>query len=312
VASLDRIPFGVNGMLVPPIAVGCAEIGSMPDSFAYTVPEDQALETVRAFLNSPLNYIDTAASYNDGESERRIGIVLRELGGLPAGTIIETKAGCDRIVKDFSRATVQRRFERSLELLGVDKVHTCFLHDAEQTTFEAMMAPGSVVDMLLEYKRQGVIDNVGVASGPVDLSMRYVQTGLFDCALTHNRYTLLDRSAAPVNKEAKRRGMTVLNAAPYGSGMLAKGPDVYARYSYRPAPPEMIATTREIQRICAKYDVPMPAAALQFSMLDPDIDVTIVGMSKPERVQETIDFAEMEIPQELWDELAQLPTHELP
>src|SRR4051794_8524840 len=205
-------------MLVPPIAVGCAEIGSMPDSFAYTVPEDQALETVRAFLNSPLNYIDTAASYNDGESERRIGKVLRELGGLPDGTIIETKAGCGRIVKDYSRETVQGRFERSLELLGVDHLHTCFLHDAEQTTFEHTMAKGSIVDMLHEYKDQGVIDYIGVASGPVDLSMQYVQTGAFDCLLTHNRYTLLDRSADPVQQEAKRRGMTVLNAAPYGSG----------------------------------------------------------------------------------------------
>ncbi len=307
-ASLDRVPYGCTDLIVPPIAVGCAELGSMPDSFAYTVSEEDALATVRAFLASPINYIDTAASYNDGESERRIGKVLRELGGLPAGTTIQTKAGCDRIVKDFSRETVQRRFERSLELLGVDHLHTVFLHDAEQTTFEHCMAPGSIVEMLLEYKRQGVVDNVGVASGPIDLSLRYVETGAFDCLLTHNRYTLLDRSADPAQKAAKARGMTVLNAAPYGSGMLAKGPDAYPRYSYTAASDEMIAVTRQIQAMCARYDVPMPAAALQFSMLDPNVDVTIVGMSKPERIQQTIDFATLEIPQALWDELATLPT----
>ncbi|MDQ2684098.1 MAG: aldo/keto reductase, partial [Chloroflexota bacterium] len=300
--------FGRTGMLVPPIAVGCAEIGSMPDSFAYTVSEEDALATVRAFLSSPINYIDTAASYNDGESERRIGKVLRELGGLPPDTIVQTKAGCDRIVKDFSRETVQRRFERSLDLLGLDHVHTVFLHDAEQTTFEHCMAPGGVVEMLLDYRDQGVVDNVGVASGPIDLSLRYVETGVFDCLLTHNRYTLLNRTADPAQREAKRRRMTVLNAAPYGSGLLAKGPDVYPRYSYAPAPPEMLEVTRQIAAACERCGVPLPAAALQFSMLDPNVDVTIVGMSKPERVQQTIEYATIPIPQALWDELATFPT----
>lgn len=310
-ASLDRVPFGRTNLLVPPIAVGCAEIGSMPEAFAYTVEEDEGLATVRAFLASPINYIDTAASYNDGESERRVGKVLRELGGLPPGTIIQTKAGADRFVRDWNPEIVKRRFERSIELLGVDHFDTVFLHDPEQTTFEIPMAPGGAVDLLLDYKRQGVFTNIGVAPGPVDLTLQYIETGLFDCVITHNRYTLLDRSAAPILAAAKARGMTVLNAAPYGSGLLAKGPEAYPRYSYRDAPEEMLDTARQIQQICARYDVPMAAAALQFSMLDPQIDVTIVGMSKPERVQQTIEFATMTIPEALWADLAALPTYDL-
>ncbi|HQY30939.1 MAG TPA: aldo/keto reductase, partial [Thermomicrobiales bacterium] len=158
----------------------------------------------------------------------------------------------------------------------------------------------------------GVIGNIGVASGPVDLSLQYVETGVFDCVITHNRYTLLDRSADPVQREAKRRGMTVLNAAPYGSGILAKGPDAYPRYSYREAPAEFVATARRIQELCAQYGVPMAAAALQFSLRDPNVDVTIVGMSKPERVQQTIDLATYAIPENLWAELDTLPTYTLP
>jgi D-threo-aldose 1-dehydrogenase len=100
----------------------------------------------------------------------------------------------------------------------------------------------------------------------------------------------------------------VLNAAPYGSGMLAKGPDAYARYAYQSASPEMIDVTRKIHAICEKHGVAMAAAALQFSMLDPNVDVTIVGMSKPERVQQTIELATIEIPEAVWAELAELPT----
>ncbi|HRA48908.1 MAG TPA: aldo/keto reductase [Thermomicrobiales bacterium] len=307
-ASIDRVPLGSTGLMVPPIAVGCAEIGSMPEAFAYAVSEDDALATIRAALDSPLNYIDTAALYGDGESERRVGLVLRERGGLPAGAILETKAGRDPRDNNYRRETVQRRFERSLELLGVDKVHACFLHDAEWAPFAELTAPGGVVELLLDYKRQGVIGALGVAAGPVDLSMQYVQTGLFDLLITHNRYSLLNRTANAVQIEAKRRGMGVLNAAPYGSGMLAKGPDAYPRYAYMTAPAAMIETTRVIADICAKYDVPLAAAALQFSMLDPNVDVTIVGMSKAERIPQTIALATAEIPQALWDELSGLPT----
>ena len=307
-ASIDRVPLGQTGLVVPPIAVGCAELGNMPEAFAYGVSEEDALATVRAALDSPLNYIDTAAWYGNGESERRIGLVLRERGGLPKGAILETKAGRDPNGDDYRPETVKARFERSLELLGVDRVHICFIHDAEWTRFEDVMAPGGVMEILQDYKRQGVIGALGVAAGPVELSRQYVETGMLDILLTHNRYTLLNRAADAVQKEAKRRGMGVVNAAPYGSGMLAKGPDEYARYAYQSAPDEMVDVTRKIQAICERYGVPLAAAALQFSMLDPNVDVTVVGMSKPERVQQTIELATIEIPQALWDEVAELPT----
>lgn len=307
-ASLDRVALGSTGLKVPPIAVGCAELGDMPEAFDYGVSEEDAQATVRAALNSPLNYIDTAALYGDGESERRVGLVLRQLGGLPEGAILQTKAGRNPKNNDYSPDVVKRRFERSLALLGVDKVHTCFIHDAEWTTIDAVMAPGGVMEILQDYKRQGVIGFLGVAAGPVDVSMEYVNTGMLDLLITHNRYTLLNRTADPVQREAKRRGMGVLNAAPYGSGMLAKGPDAYARYAYQAAPEPMVAVTRKIQAICERYGVPMAAAALQFSMLDPNVDVTIVGMSKPERIQQTIDLATVDIPRAMWDELAELPT----
>ena len=71
---LERRTFGKSSLEVPPIAVGCAPLGDMRDTFLYSVPEEQAVATVLSALRSPLNYIDTAAWYGDGESERRIGI----------------------------------------------------------------------------------------------------------------------------------------------------------------------------------------------------------------------------------------------
>ncbi|HEX5500273.1 MAG TPA: aldo/keto reductase, partial [Thermomicrobiales bacterium] len=149
--------------------------------------------------------------------------------------------------------------------------------------------------------------HLGVAGGPIDLEIRYVETGIFDAVITHNRYTLLNRSADPLLDLASQRGLAVLNAAPYGSGVLAKGPDAYPRYAYQDAPAEMLDRVRQIAAICERHHVPLAAAALQFSTRDPRITATIVGMSRPERIQQTIDYATHPIPDALWDELAEVP-----
>ncbi|MBA2521197.1 MAG: aldo/keto reductase [Chloroflexia bacterium] len=295
--------FGKTGQRVPPISIGCAPIGDMPEAFGYGVSEEDALATIRAALDSPIPYIDTAALYGDGESERRVGLVLRERGGLPAGAVLQTKAGRDLVTNDFSGDTVRRRFERSLALLGVDRIEFVFLHDPEHTTFDQAMAPGGPIAVLQELKEQGVIGYLGVAGGPIALEMRYVETGIFDAVITHNRYTLLNRSAEPLIQYAAEKGLAVLNAAPYGSGLLAKGPAAYPRYAYQQASPELIDRVNQYAAIGACHGVALPAIALQFSTRDPRITNTIVGMSKPERIQQTLDFYQHPIPTELWAEI---------
>lgn len=306
VGQLEPRPLGRTGLPVTAVSVGCAPLGDMVDTFNYSVPEEQAIETLRAVVRSPINFLDTAASYGDGEAERRIGLVLAEIGGVPPGFVLATKADRDLQSGDFSGDQVRRSVERSLRLMGLDRLQLCYLHDPEHTTFESAMAPGGPVEVLTRLKEEGVIEHVGVAGGPIDMEIAYVETGMFDAVITHNRYTLLNRSAAPLLDLASERGLGVLNAAPYGSGILAKGPDAYPRYAYQDAESGLVQRAREAAELCARYDVPLAAAALQFSTRDPRIDSTIVGVSKPERVQQTLDLLNHPIPQEIWPQLEAL------
>ena len=278
----------------------------MPETFEYSVSKQKALDTLHAVFESPLNFLDTAASYGDGESERRIGEVLAEVGGLPEGCVLATKADRDLHTGDFSGEQMRRSVERSLRLLGLDRLQVVFLHDPEHETYEHMMAPGGPVEVLLDLKDEGVIEHVGVAGGPIDLMIRFVETGLFEAVITHNRYTLVNRSAEPLLDVATQRGYPVLNAAPYGSGILAKGPDAYARYEYRDAPPETVQQVREMERACREFGVPLAATALQFSLRDPRVVSTVVGLSSPERVGQTLELAAHPIPDELWSKLDSL------
>jgi D-threo-aldose 1-dehydrogenase len=103
---------------------------------------------------------------------------------------------------------------------------------------------------------------------------------------------------------AQERGITVLNAAPYAGGALAKGSGSFRRYVYQEATDEMLAPVRAVEEICERHGVPPGAVALQFSLNDPRIASTICGVSKPERVAETIAWATQPIPDALWADLA--------
>jgi D-threo-aldose 1-dehydrogenase len=272
----------------------------MPETFAYAVPEERALATLRAFFASPFNFLDTAASYGDGESERRIGIVLGELGGLQPGFVLATKADRDMQTGNFTGAQMQRSVERSLRLLGLQQLQIVYLHDPEHISFEEAMQPGGPVEVLQQCREEGLIAHLGVAGGPIDMMIRFVETGLFEAVISHNRFTLLNREAESLWEVCTRRGVAALNAAPYGSGILAKGPGAYPRYMYNQASPDLLRRAWQMEEACERHGLPLAAAALQFSLRDARIASTIVGITRPERLAETLTLAQQPIPDELW------------
>jgi len=302
---------GRTGLKATNLGIGTSALGSMPAVYSYEVPREQALATLRQVFESRITFVDTSNDYGGGTSERLLGQVLKELGGVPEGVLISTKVDPDSS-GDFSGQRVRRSAEESRERLGMDHLPLVFLHDPERTTFEEAVARDGPVPMLAKLKEDGVIGHVGVAGGPVDLMRSYVATGEFEVLLTHNRYTLLDRSAEGLIEECAAQHVAVVNAAPFGGGLLARGPASETKYGYRAAPTAVIDRASAMNAACSRFGVPLAAAALQFSMRDPRVCSTIVGVTRPERVDEAISLASVEVPVQLWDELATfVPPEEL-
>jgi len=297
---------GKTGLNVTPLCVGTSPLGNFPAQYGYEVGEDQAVATITRVLQGPLNFIDTSNNYGDGESERRIGKAIAEAGGLPDGYVLATKVDPLPGSDDFSGERVRQSVRESQERLGVQQLQLVYLHDPERISFEEATAPGGAVEALLALRDEGVIQHVGVAGGPIDLERRYVGLGVFDAVISHNRYTLVDSSAEPLIQDAADRGVAFVNAAPYGGGMLVRGPDVVPTYCYQPAGQAVLDRVRKMQRVCEAHGVPLAAAALQFSLRDRRVASTIVGMSTPERIDQTLRLAEWPIADDLWAELQEL------
>ncbi len=305
---LPRRPLGSTGFEVSPITFGTSALASLPGTYGYEVSEERARATLHAILDSDGNVLDTSRNYGFGRAEERIGAVFAELGGKPDGLVLSTKVDRDDDTGRFDAAQVRRSFEQSLEALGVDRVDILHLHDPEHARdLGEVTAPGGAIDELFIIKDEGLTSALGVAMGRTDIQLDIVRRHPWDVVLNHNRYTLLNRRAIELFDYARSEGMGVMNAAPYAGGMLAKGSENFDKINYQDADEDDLAPVRALERLCREHGVPLGAVALQFSMRSALVDTTVLGVSKPERVEQSIEWATAAVPDELWAAIDGLP-----
>jgi D-threo-aldose 1-dehydrogenase len=298
-------PLGSGGLRVAPLCLGTSGWGALRDGETDADREARTAPLARRVLvdDPQLNVVDTSNIYGHGEAEKTIGRVIRAAGGLPADRVVLTKLDRDEHTGAFDTAQMWRSVEESRERLGLEQIQVLFLHDPEHIGYDAAMADGGVVDALVQMKERGIAASIGISGGPVPMLQQFVDTGLFDHIISHNRFTLIDRSATALYESAKSRGMGVVNAAPYGGGALSGRPGSQTRYGYREAPDVVRASLAAMADACADAGVPLSAAALQFSMRSPLVDTTIVGTSSADRFDASIADAAADIPAELWARL---------
>lgn len=298
-------PLGSTGLTVSAVCLGGAPLGSMPQNFGHEVAEADAVELVRSVLDGPVTFIDTANGYSDGNSERRIGAAVAAHGGLPPGVVIATKV--DPRDGDFSGARVRQSVRESRQRLGLAELPLVYLHDPELFAWETMTGPGGAVEALSALRADGEVGAIGLAGGHTPTVSRYLDLGVFDVVLVHNRWTLVDRGAEPVIGFAADHGIGVVNAAVYGGGILARQQDDGRRdYAYRPAAAETLSAVASIRQLCAEFDTDIATAALQFSLRDPRIASTVVGISRRERLPAVLQSASTTLADEFWDRLDRL------
>jgi len=267
----------------------------------------EPLETVLDLAGqaeAPITLIDTSNEYGGAASEVFVGDALRRRGGSPV--VVQSKLDRDPETGSFSSRRMWRSLAESTARLGIDRLQMLYLHDPEHITWQEAFEPDGPVRALVEMKERGLVDAIGISGGPAPMLLRYVETGLFDAVITHNRFTLVDRSADELLSVSAARGVTVVNAAVYGGGALAKWPAPVERYAYRPADPAMALAIDRMGRACESAGVSLAAAALQASTRDPRVTSTIVGASTAAQVHEAIAADAVEISDSLWAELASL------
>ena len=303
-----RTTLARSGLSIPAICFGTSALGDMPDTYGYAVDEARARATLDAIFDSPIGFLDTSRNYGSGRSEARIGAAIKARGGLPKGFVISSKLDRNMDTNLFDGERAQRSLEESLKALNVSTIPLLHLHDPEYASdLKDVTKKGGALEVLFRMKEQGLCQAVGLAAGRTDIMMPLMHDWDFDAIISHNRYTLLNRHGSAMFDLAKSRNIAVINAAPYASGILAKGATQQPLFAYMPADDSIVSRAKAIEALCSQHAVPVGAAALQFSMRSPLVISTICGVSTPERMQQTVDWANWSIPDALWKDLLALP-----
>lgn len=117
---------------------------------------DKALDALDRALKAGINYVDSAASYGDGQSESWIGEYLKT-----------NKKSFFLVTKITPRKgdEAKRQIERSLKLLGTSQVDLMHIHSlGNEDDLAAVEAKGNLLDVLYQMREQKVARFIGVTS----------------------------------------------------------------------------------------------------------------------------------------------------
>jgi D-threo-aldose 1-dehydrogenase len=310
-----RHRLGRTNVEVTEVGFGGAQVGNL-----YSATSDEgATAAVDAAWEAGVRYFDTAPHYGLGLSERRLG---KALAGRPRDEfVISTKVG--RLLRpkkrptgsdlnsggfdvpddltrvfDYSRDGVRRSLEESLERLGLDRVDIVYVHDPDDHMDEAV---SQALPALVELADEGVVGAVGAAMNFWQPLLRIVEGPGADAVMLAGRWTLLDRSGEPLLAECEARGVSVVAAAPFNSGLLSQPwPPDEAPFNYQSAPREVLERARKLAEVCQAHGTTLPEAAMCFPLRHPAVACVVSGMRTAGQAASAVRWARAAIGEETW------------
>jgi len=295
---------GSTGLEITCIGFGAWAIGGNGYEFGWGAQNDEeSVAAIHRALELGVNWIDTAAVYGFGRSERVVG---RALEGLSERPYVFTKAslldGGGRVVHNLKRDSLRREAEASLERLGVDAIDLYQIHwPIPNEDIEEGWAA------FAELQAEGLVRHIGVSNFNVE-QLRRIQS-IAPVETLQPQFSLVARE---VEREilpfAEAEGIGVIVYSPMGSGLLTGAmtrerieslpDDDWRKQSDRFREPQLsehLALVGRLATVAEQRDTTPGAVAVAWTLLNPAVDGAIVGFRRPDQVDPILAAASLEL-----------------
>ncbi|MFF2329806.1 MULTISPECIES: aldo/keto reductase [unclassified Streptomyces] len=297
----SRLPFDL-----PRLGIGTAPLGGLFEE----VSEQDAAATLEAAARAGLTYFDTAPRYGHGQAEERLGRLLA-----PAGItepVISTKTGWllrpapdgspGTVVTDWTEHGIRTSLESSLTRLRRSSVDVLYLHDPDDYVDEVRRTAYPAIRRLRD---EGLVRAIGFGMNHSEKLAALVAEFEVDVVLIAGRFSLLGHEAlTTLLPLCAKTGTAVVVGGVFNTGLLAD-PSDDAMFNYHPVPAEELARAQRCRALCAEFDVPLAAAAVQFPYLHPAVTSVVMGCRSADEVTANAAASRFPIPDELWLRLAE-------
>ena len=318
----DYRSFGQSGLIVSPLSLGTMTFGA--GRWGSDLVEARGI--FDAYVATGGNVIDTADVYSGGESERMLGLIVRD-SGLRDRLVLSTKSGFARsqghpLHGGNGAINIRLGIEGSLRRLGTDRIDIYWMHVWDRTT-----PPEEVLRTLAAAVARGEILYYGFSNTPAwyvaKVATLAAAHGLPGPIGLQNAWSLIDRGVelelAPM---AGHFGLGIMPWSPLAGGLLTGkyGREMLVEAGRASAVPDramdaetgksdrlsgdnpyggMLFTERNfgvvdaLREVAAELDVPMAQAALAWVLSRPGVSTLLIGASRPEQVIANIKALEI-------------------
>ncbi|MGI9494058.1 MAG: aldo/keto reductase [Geminicoccaceae bacterium] len=299
--------FGRTGLNVSELVFGGGWVGGI----LIHQDDETNLIAVRRALDVGINFIDTAASYGNGQSEEALGWILEEVDQSP---YLGTKFRLDSTISDDLAGQIEASVERSLSRLKRDSVDLLQLHnrigmtsDNEIVSVDQVLGEKGVADTLDRLRSSGVTRFTGITGLGDPSSVREViESDRFDSAQIY--YNMLNPSAGQVMPEGwsghdfgqlidacKSHDVAVMNIRVLASGVLATDKRHGREIQIIPDADIGLEADRAeavFQQLGSRFGT-NAQTAIRFSLANPDLSCIVVGMAELDHLEQAIAAADM-------------------
>ncbi len=211
--KINERQLGANGFTVSEIGLGCWQFGG---DWGDNTSDENSLRILKTAIDEGVTFLDTADVYGDGRSERLIGRFLTSLDGPRPRVATKFGRAAGVFPDGYSKETMRRGLERSLDRLGLDRLDLVQLHCIPTEH----LLKGDVFDWLRDFQAEGLIAHFGASVETVEeglLAMR--QEGLLSLQVIFNLFR--QKIATDLLPEAERTGTGIIVRLPLASGLLS-------------------------------------------------------------------------------------------
>jgi len=301
--ALRTAELGATGLKITRVGFGAWAIGGGGYEGGWGPQDDEdSIAAIHRALALGVNWIDTAAHYGFGHSERVIG---RALAGVEPRPYVFTKGGLPEgpgrtKTRSLRRDSLLREVEGSRERLGVEAIDLYQIH---------WPVPDEEIEegwsTLAELKERGVVRHIGVSNFNAR-QLRRAQA-IAPVETLQPPYSLIDRrievELLPI---AEREGIGMIVYSPMASGLLS-GAMTRERIAALPADdwrhraeefrePQLtqhLELVERLRRVAARYDTTPGAVAVAWTLRNPAVNGAIAGFRRPEQVDPIVGAANL-------------------
>ena len=310
------------------LGLGGAPLGNL----FHAVSETAAQGVLQAALADGCQTFDTAPHYGHGLSEQRFGQAFRhhadthpvhglrlssKVGRLltPAHDAARDQLNFYNILPfnqhwDYSASGVRQSVFDSLQRMGLARLDTVFVHDCcpvcHGSQYPAVLhqVVNEALPELQRLKAQGLVGQIGIGVNVVQVCLDVLRATDLDCILLAGRYTLIDHSAlAELLPLCEARGVRIAIGGAFNSGILATGVRQNGHsplFNYEQAPAAWVQKVAAVEAVCEQFAVPLRAAALQFPLAHPCVDVVLAGAQTLAHWHDAVAMMAHPIPAAFW------------